>query len=160
MSDFTANPLYGTANSAEALCLYTAGIPLHPDQQCENLYTPAWLAENGFASVTDATTGKNPKRGLCSWFFVASERQQNLSAEFMRHSAALKLAGNTKPTADLPKLRDADFAAMCAYLQSNRKFIENLWKGVPPKKATPDGRGGWNFIGANASEADKRRLGV
>ncbi len=157
MSDFIANPIYGTANSAEALCLYTAGIPLHPDQQVENMYTPEWLAQHGFPSVTEAA---KKRRGLCSWFFIASERQQKLSAEFMRHSAALKLAGNTKPTTDFPKLRDADFAGMCAHLHSNRKFIENLWKGVPPKKATPDGRGGWNIIGAQASEADKRRLGV
>ncbi len=157
MSDFTANPIYGTANSAEALCLYTAGIPLHPDQQVENLYTPDWLAQHGFASVTEAAA---KRRGLCSWFFVAGERQQKLSAEFMRHSAALKVAGNTKPTADLPKLRDADFAAMCAFLHSNRQFIENLWRTIPPKKVTFNSSGGMTAFGRDASEADKRRLGV
>lgn len=151
------HPIFATADSAEALCLYTAGIALHPQQQAENLYTTDWLARNGFASVQDAIRSK--RHGLRSWFFVASERQRKLSQLFHSKRDALKAAADPERV-DLKRLKEEDFASICCLFHMNRQFLENLWKSVPPKKGIPDGKGGWNFIGADASKADKRHLGI
>lgn len=150
--------IYCTHDGAEAVCLYAAGIPLHPNKQVENRYTPDWLARKGFLSATDAVAAN--RRGDVGWFFEGSDRQRKLSLAFIAQKKALLAAGSTKPTVNLPKLRDDDYAKMCAFLHVDRQFIENLWKSAIPIKAFPDNDGGCKVISPNSSDADKRRLGA
>lgn len=140
------------------MCLKTAGIEYHPDRPAENIYEAEWLESRGFASVKEAVSAR--RHGLRSWFFVAGEEQSEISKAYAKSRSELSNAGRVGLKIELPKVSPAEFAAIFAAGESNRRDVLDMPFKVSPKKSFPDGRGGRNIIGADASDKDKARLGL
>jgi len=157
MTDNLTQALYCTADSSEALCLYTAGIPFG-SPPVANIYTVEWLEKHGFSSVKDAIRAS--RHGNRAWFFAESEERQKLTTAYAVRKKALKEPQPNAAVESLPKLLPDEYAAMCAFLTVNRQFIENMWKNVAAQKDMPDGRGGRIVIGENISDENRRKLGV
>lgn len=150
-------PFYATANSAEAVALYTEGVKLY-DPPGSHHYTVDWLEKNGFASVKEAV--KSGRHGKRAWFFHESEQRQIISATFLEAQADLRPLGSAVPTVVLPKLGPKDCATLCAFIHANRQFIENIWKSLPHGKVYPGDNGGEKVVYENTPRHILEKMGL